>query len=745
MTVHTWQVSALLRTHEPQLFARRAGDRLLALASGLDARDTLELRLSSAGDGAVGITVSCRSDCPDLDALVSWVWEDVADVEPVSRASRLTVQRVTELVAAVRHPVPNVWAELEPDEAPATHTDLRNDVWPAPVLRSGIELLKALRATRAEIRLHLAPASEIAAQMAEHEARRSTLARDPGTFVAYLGTPVSARLLVGHDGSLSPRLRAALLAHGIGLRLRDLDTESLATREAWAGELDALRTDALPFGAAQCLTVITAAGSGPGICGVPTREPVAAHVPIADDQCRTGLRLGKARTTGGGWRDVRLGRDDLLLHTQLTGSTGAGKSSLLAALVREARDEGIGVSVIDPHGHLVDRILAETQEHEAASVLAVRSGDLDRPVPLNPFAGRNPELMADVMVAVLRELHDPGNQGFMGPVWERWFAACMHLQRALIGPRATMSLLPEIVQDQERLATLLTAMRRSHSSAGRDMWPLVSGRAEEFAETSTWFTSKFQRLVGSPQMRAILGSGHDAVDVVDVIDGGGMLLIDLAAPVVGDLGAQLLGEMWLAKHWEALAQRADPTAPHLLVVDEAHLFASGLLPRLLTQARKFGVAVVAAHQNLEQLTPSLREALASSTNNAVVFRTGHREAASSSERLGSWSGGSLTRLPRLSATCTLSSGGVLTDAFTLVVDHNERAVRADDEVARGIVERTKATVGLADADESRLSFSVLRRQVTGAAVSAEREKVRRRLGLHTDDSMDEPVLQAGPS
>lgn len=184
MTVHTWQVSALLRTHEPQLFARRAGDRLLALASGLDARDTLELRLSSAGDGAVGITVSCRSDCPDLDALVRWVWEDVADVEPVSRASRLTVQRVTELVAAVRHPVPNVWAELEPDEAPAIHTELRNDVWPAPVLRSGVELLKALRATRAEVRLHLAPASEIAAQMAEHEARRSTLARDPGTFVA---------------------------------------------------------------------------------------------------------------------------------------------------------------------------------------------------------------------------------------------------------------------------------------------------------------------------------------------------------------------------------------------------------------------------------------------------------------------------------------------------------------------------------------------------------------------------------
>lgn len=745
MTVHTWQVSALLRTHEPQLFARRAGDRLLALASGLDTGDSLELRLASPGDGEVRITLCCRSECPDLDALVGWVWEDVADVVPSHAPLAVGVPRVTELVAAVRHPLPNVWAELDSDAASPPQADPRNDVWPVPGLRSGLEVLKALRATRGEIRLHLAPASEISAQMAVHEARRSTLARDAATFAAYLGTPVSARLLVGHHGPLSPRLRAALMSQGLGLRLNELDGQSEATRRAWEGEPQELCLSALPLGAAQCLTVMAAAGVQPGVCGVPTREPVAQEVPIADQLCRDGLRLGRARTTGGGWRDVRVTREDLLLHTQLTGSTGSGKSSLLAALVREARHDGLGVSVIDPHGHLVERILGETRAEEADAVVTVRSGDLDRPVPLNPFAGRNPELMADVMVTVLRELHDPSNQGFMGPVWERWFAACMHLQRALIGPRATMSLLPEIVEDRQRLQNLVAAMRRSHPAAGRDAWPLVSGREEEFAETSTWFTSKFQRLMGSPHLRAILGSGLDAVDVATIMDRRGALLVDLAAPVVGDLGAQLLGEMWLAKHWEALAQRADPSTPHLLIVDEAHLFASGLLPRLLTQARKFGVAVVAAHQNLEQLTPSLREALQSSTNNAVVFRTGHREAASSLERLGSWAGGSLTRLPRLTAACTLSTGGGLTDAFSLVVDHNERAVRTGEEVALGIVERTKATLGLRDAEESRLTFTALRRQVPQAAVTAVQTEARRRLGIVSDDFADSPAFQSRPS
>lgn len=96
--------------------------------------------------------------------------------------------------------------------------------------------------------------------------------------------------------------------------------------------------------------------------------------------------------------------------------------------------------------------------------------------------------------------------------------------------------------------------------------------------------------------------------------------------------------MWLAKHWAALARRAHPRTPHLLIVDEAHLFASGLLPRLLAEARKFGLGVVLAHQHLEQLTPHLREAALATTSNVVVFRSGPREAATAVTRLGAWAG-----------------------------------------------------------------------------------------------------------
>ena len=65
------------------------------------------------------------------------------------------------------------------------------------------------------------------------------------------------------------------------------------------------------------------------------------------------------------------------------------------------------------------------------------------------------------------------------------------------------------------------------------------------------------------------------------------------------------------------------------------------------------------------LTPHLREAVLSSTNNVFVFRTGIREANAAEERLGRWGGGALTRLARLTAAVTVNTGDGFTEPFTL--------------------------------------------------------------------------------
>lgn len=706
-TARAWSIETLYLHPEAAALARRAGDRLLHLAAGLDDRETVELRLASEGDGTVNISMLALSRAVDLDAHVAWVWQDVGRVQPAGHPPRpRRFSAVTELIPEMRRGTGNVWAEL--DGAPTAALTSPGHASPAALPVGGLELLLALRESRAEIRLHVSPANGMASQMAEQDLRGSALLKEPLAYAAYLGTPVAARLLVGHDGRLSPRLRAALLARGIGLRLTALDADDPETRHTWNGDPVALCGSALPFGAAQCLTVIPAPGRAPQVCGVPVVHPPAEPVPIDDAVCREGLRLGVATSADGLAREVRLSVEDMLLHTQVIGSTGAGKSSLLAAIAHEAQRAGVGVSVIDPHGQLVDRILRETPPERAHSVVAVRSGDGKHPIPLNPLAGPDPQPPTEAMITVLRELHDPRNQGFMGPLWERWFAVLMELQRVLLGARANLALIPELAQDQKRLRALASSIAGTHPETARMLGSIVNRSAEDFAEVTTWVVSKFQRMIGSPQMLGILASGRDAVDVGEVMASRRSLLIDLAAPTIGDLSAQLLGEMWLAKHWEAMARNGvGRDTPHLLIVDEAHLFASGLLPRLLTQARKFGVGVVLAHQNLEQLTSNLREAVLSSTNNVMVFRTGIRESVAAHERLGAWGGSSLTRLERLTAAVSVNTGSGFTDAFTLRVDHNDRPVAGSSDIARRIEQRSKAVYGNADPEHARLTFASL--------------------------------------
>lgn len=701
-TSQRWLVRSLLRTEAPSFLSRRAGDRLITLAAGLPEGSLICLRMASTGRGPVIVEIAARTDQPDMGELIAWVYEDVAILQPMEGAALdytsdglhagAAPNRVTELLPAVRAQQASAWSDLmEPPShqrgaAPSLH-GTETHLWPVPAVSDGMELLKALASTAAEIRVHLAPCHDMELDMITQSTLRAVQGADPAVHASYVGTPVEARLLVGHDGALSPRLRGALLRRGLGLTLVARDAGIDEVLEAWAGSARALCGWGQPFGVAQCLTPVPCCGPEPIICGVPTTMPVTRPVSLDADVCRTGLRVGTAVAADGTAREVRISPEDLQLHMQVLGATGSGKSTLLSALAHETIAAGGGVSVIDPHGGLVDRIVGEVDPSEAGRLAVVRSGDAEHPTPLNPLAGRDPELITDVMISVLRELHDPRNQGFMGPVWERSFASLMAAQRVLFGRRANMALIPTLAASQQRLKRVAEAIAGEEPEVAATLeTTFVKRRPEDFAEMVTWVNSKFQRLVGSAELRGILASGEDLVDVVDVVEQRKALLVDLASPSIGDLGAQLLGEMWLAKHWEAMSQRRDRSVPHLLIIDEAHLFASGLLSRLLTQARKFGVAVVLAHQNLEQLTPSLREAVLSSTGSVVAFRTGARESAATLDRLGSWTGGLLTRLPRLSAAVTLSDGMLQSDAFTLTVDHNRRVTGRTDATAVAAME-----------------------------------------------------------
>lgn len=692
-----WRVTHLLRDEGSAERAQQASRRLLELAPGLPAASLLTLVLAGDGHGRVDIEIHSDTDSGLEQTDVDWVLDKVAATElitgrpnPMPELSELGV--VFELIGATEAP-PNSYGGVQLVEEPDSE-ELRQRAnpryWPIRVLSNCMDLLTALTTCEAQLRVHLAPANDLEQSLIGAYLRNSVQLGGAVNTELYLGSPVRIRCLVGTaEHRLPPRLRAALLKLGVGLRLQPLPLND-ETTAVWQGAETTLAGAAQPLGMAQCLVPIPASGLAASVCGLRTREAQPDEVPLTETTLPAdGLRLGTALDELGHQIDIRLAPDDLLLHTQVLGATGTGKSSLLAGLVYDAVQAGLGVSVLDAHGPLVDRILTELPSDHIGRAIAISSDDAANPVPVNVLASKDADLILDAMLQVLTEIFDPRREGIVGPRFERITSQIIKAQQVLIGQQANFATVPMWLRDQETIKKLTTALRgHDPDLANALQTELGLNRSNEFAEVLSWVNSKYQRLTNSAELRAILLTGADAVDVTRVIDDQQILLIKLESTKIGALGAQFLGEMWLLKHWLAMSQRRDPSRPHLVIVDEAHLFGAGILPRMLAEARKFGLGVIIAHQHLEQLSSALREAALANTNNVIVFRSGPREAQTALIRLGSWPSGPLTRLPRMTAATTLSANTTQTPPFTLVVDHNERVSQATHTTADRVVQRT---------------------------------------------------------
>lgn len=492
----------------------------------------------------------------ELAGLIGWMSDGVGVWEPWDGADGhlsdpADLGPIAEVLPAVRAPLPPAALQLS-DPLGEPEAAVSPDLWPVPFLDDGMALVQALASTRAaQVRVHLAPASPVERQIVAGLTRRSVQSRDPIHYSQYMGTPVQVRCFVAQSGPhLSPRLRAAMGRLGVGLHLADLDWSDAGTRAAWQGEPFTLSGAVQPFGVAQCLVRLPACGEAAVRCGIPTRAAETPVVPLTSetDAPTSGLRLGTAMTEDGSSRAVRVGVDDLLLHTQILGAPGTGKSTLLA--VSEAAAAGIGVTVLESHGPLVERIVRELPESAVDRTILVRSGDVANPVPLNVLGNTDAELIIEVMIQVLHELFDPGNQGIVGPRFERAFNLALRALTVLFGRRATMSALPHVLVTPRQVGELWQVVRTVDPDAANGLQAEFANlREQDFAELVAWVNSKMQRLISTSELRAIMSTGEDAVDVTRVVDEAQILLVDLAAPSIGPLGAQLLGEMWLAKHW----------------------------------------------------------------------------------------------------------------------------------------------------------------------------------------------------
>ena len=540
--------------------------------------------------------------------------------------------------------------------------------WPMAYPTQFSELVNTLQQDGAEFRAVVGAATEDE----KENCRKNTIrtldsARIDAT--AYIGKPVRTRFLLRLADKPTIRLKSVLEEMVPGSKLRYLGSmNSQEVNEIWDYPLHS--SNVLPDYAARIM--LLEPGLKEAIVGIEVCEEEMKRIPMSHKNIKSkgSLLVGKAVDVTGVKKNVLLAEKDIKRHYQIIGQTGCGKSTLLTSIILSAIEKGNGLTFFDPHGSTIDTIIRCVPEKYADRIRVVRIGDKENPVPLNIWDSSDPvkeERLISDLVELFTDIFDPKREGFVGPRWERWFSTFAKASIAFLGHRASLESIAVISQNQDNMLKVSKAIISKYPELVEIIKQEYGlDKSNDFHATLSWLLCKLQRLTSVEQLRKTLGAGVNALDFNNSIDTNMVTLIDLALPDIGTNAARTIGTLMLMKLWNAAITRKNRDRTHLVVLDEASLFMTNPLPRMLAEGRKFGISCVISHQHASQMTTEIRDAIESNSANFTAFRLSPKDAANAAIRFDNPEILTfLTRLDAFNAITTLSVDGKQSAPFTL--------------------------------------------------------------------------------
>ena len=384
-----------------------------------------------------------------------------------------------------------------------------------------------------------------------------------------------------------------------------------------------------------------------------------------------GLLLGY-NVFRGTKKPIRIGIKDRQRHIYLAGQTGTGKSTMLENLALQDMLSGTGFAFVDPHGDVVERLIAMVPKERTEDIIYFNPSDMEFPMGLNLFEFSSPDqkdFIVQECLNMLQKLYDPNNQGFMGPRYEHIFRNCA--LTIMADPNGgTFVDIPKLLRDQAFLAEKLKYVT---DPTIRDFWlkEMVSARkSNDFGDLVSWFQSKFGAFLNNSMMRNIIGQTQSAFDLRDIMDNKKILLINLSKGKTGDLNSKLLGMIFVMKFQSAAMGRADVPEEQrpdfCLYVDEFQNFATDSFATIMSEARKYHLNLIVANQFMTQLEEEIRDAVFGNIGTVVSFRIGQNDA----ETLGKYfhptfDTEDLLRIPNHNTVVRSMVNGVPTQPFSM--------------------------------------------------------------------------------
>lgn len=565
--------------------------------------------------------------------------------------------------------------------------------WPVRYSTQLSEIIEAIRESGGILRSVVGKANAQEQLDCKNNLIKSYNVRTNIDFIDYLGHPVKTRFLLLLPKKPSIRLLTVLEEAVAESELRYIGSLNKKTvLEQWNNPLK--KANILPDYASRIMLLEPIAFSE--VTGVKLVEkkvkPIAAS--HKNSKSKNAVVIGKAIDTTGKKVDISIADMDLRRHMQIIGQTGTGKSTLLTTVVHNALMTGHGCTLFDPHGTTVDAILKTIPDELKHKVRVIRIGDAENPVPLNIWDSddlEKEERNINDICELFTDIFDPKREGIVGPRYEKWFSVFSKASIALLGRRSSFESIALLSQNPHNMKLLSGKIRNKYPFlADTVYYEYATDKGGDSVSVINWYVSKFQKLTSVEQLRKTLGAGTNALDFENVINTDKITLIDLASPIIGTDAARVVGTMIMMKLWKAIMERGQSKNTHMVVVDEASLFQTNPMPRMLAEGRKFGLSMILCHQHTAQLSNQIKEALESNSANLLAFRLSAKDAYNASIRFDNESFQTkLTRLDAFNAIASISVDGKQTRPFsleTVMIPNQKDCERIKKEIEKASVD-----------------------------------------------------------
>ncbi|PIR66787.1 MAG: hypothetical protein COU51_02115 [Parcubacteria group bacterium CG10_big_fil_rev_8_21_14_0_10_36_14] len=328
---------------------------------------------------------------------------------------------------------------------------------------------------------------------------------------------------------------------------------------------------------------------------------------------------------------------DRLRHMYVIGRSGTGKSHFQKYMAIQDIKSGKGLCIIDPHGDLAEDLLNHIPKERAEDLIYFNPADLRRPMGLNlleydPNYPEQKTFVINEMINILDKLYDLKTTG--GPMFEQYIRNAMLLIMEDPESGSTLMEISKVLADADFRKYKLT---KCHDQIVYDFWTKEAEKAggeAALANMVPYITSKLNQFISNETMRPIIGQQNSAFNFREAMDSKKIILVNLSKGKIGELNSYLLGLIIVGKILAAALSRADLSEKErksfYLYIDEFQNYTTDSISIILSEARKYGLGLIIAHQYIGQLTKggdtSIRDAVFGNAGTMVAFRIGADDA-----------------------------------------------------------------------------------------------------------------------